>query len=109
YSIELINPDFDNSVGGNWRAHVAAAQQESTLLAAGSTWKYLKGTAEASTPVSEWRQASFDDSSWSPGGAPIGYDPAVQMRTPLTDMRDSYTSVFMRTSFGVASPAQISG
>jgi len=105
YSIELINPDFDNSVGGNWRAHVAAAQQETTLLAAGSTWKYLKGTAEASNPVSDWRQPGFDDAAWSEGGAPIGFDGGgLPMRTLLSDMKGNYTSVFMRTSFDVAIP-----
>jgi hypothetical protein len=105
YSIELINPDFDNSVGGNWRAQPPAQTAGTTLVPSGSTWKYLKGTAEASNPVSDWRQVTFPDASWSAGTAPIGYDGNSTMGTRLSDMQGGYTSVFMRKTFTVNDPA----
>ena len=70
YSIELVNPAFDNNLGGNWRASVAGnpAQQSQTLLADHSTWKFSKGTTEASSPTTAWRQPGYIDSGW-PNGA----------------------------------------
>jgi len=109
YSIELINPALDNSLGGSWRASVAGnpAQQSRALLADHSEWKYLKGTAEASSPTTAWREPSFDDSSWSSGNAPFGYDPAVVMGTAFDDMRGNYVSFFLRRTFAVDDPSVI--
>ena len=107
YSIELINPDFDNSVGGNWRAFggVIAAN---TLFPSGSTWKFFRGFSEAASPVSAWRQPGFDTSGWEEGAGPIGYDNGgVPMGTQLGDMKGSYTSVFMVKTFEVPDPAAI--
>jgi hypothetical protein len=59
YSIELVNPDFDNSVGGNWRAQAPGGGAGTTLFTSNGQWKYLKGTAEASSPTSAWRQLGF--------------------------------------------------
>jgi hypothetical protein len=106
YSIELINPDFDNSVGGNWRAFggVLAAN---TLVPANSNWKYFRGYSEASAPVAAWRQPGFDDSSWEQGPGPVGYDSGLPMGSQLGDMFGGYASVFMRKTFNVANPASV--
>ena len=46
YSIELINPDFDNNLGGNWRSYAPSApSQQTTLFDGGSIWHYRKGTS----------------------------------------------------------------
>ena len=73
YSIELIHPDLDNSLGGNWRASVVGStgQQSQTVVPAGSTWRYRKGTAEASVPSAAWRATAYDDSTWAEGALPI--------------------------------------
>ena len=71
-----------------------------TLLELGSSWRYHKGTSEASSPTTAWRAPTFDDSTWSEGPAPIGYgDPPYG--TLLSDMRNSYTTVFLRSRFEV--------
>ena len=80
YSIELINPNLDNSLGGNWRSYNPAAPKTVTLIAKGSSWEYRKGTAEA-TPapnaIGSWRGLDYvEDSNWKTGTLPIGYDPA---------------------------------
>jgi hypothetical protein len=105
YSIELINPNLDNDLGGNWRASTTTAtgQTSSQLIAAGSSWKYLKGTNEASVPTTAWRLPGFNDSTWASGGTPIGYGETFII-TPLDDMRSNYTSVFIRSSFTVNDP-----
>ncbi|MGE5609609.1 MAG: lamin tail domain-containing protein [Bacillota bacterium] len=112
YSIELINPDFDNSLGGNWRsAGPSGPTKDITLFSSGSTWHYRKGDTEASNPIGAWRQRSFtEDSSWFTGTGPIGYDNnAVLPGSPnLAQMRTDYTSVFLRKTFTVSDPSQFS-
>jgi len=111
YSIELINPAFDNTLGGNWRASVIGnpVQQTQTLITDHSSgWKYAKGTNEVSSPTAAWRQLAFDDSGWLTGASPIGYDPTVAMGTRLSDMRSNYISFFLRKTFVVPDPAPIS-
>ena len=109
YSIELVNPAFDNNLGGNWRASVAGnpAQQSRTLIPDHASWKYFKGLTEASAPTSAWRVLTFDDSGWPTGAAPIGYDPSLAMGTSLNDMRSNYTTVFFRAKFVVTNRAEI--
>ena len=109
YSIELINPAFDNDLGGNWRAAVGsgAPAASSTLINTGSTWSLFKGTTEASSPADAWRAIDFDDSSWLSGAGPIGYGETF-INTSIDDMRYNYTTLFLRKSFTVSDPAAVS-
>src|SRR4051794_11049880 len=104
YSIELINPTFDNNLGGNWRA-VAAAPAMTTLFPAGSAWKYQKGTAALAPTGTAWRGPGFDDGAWTSGATPIGYDSTLPMTTPLNDMFGNYTSVYLRKAFTINKPS----
>lgn len=70
------------------------------ILTNNTTWKYFKGTQEPSTPTSAWRTANFDDSSWQRGTTPIGYGENV-IKTTLSDMRGSYSTIYLRRSFTV--------
>ncbi|MFN0068930.1 MAG: lamin tail domain-containing protein [Limisphaerales bacterium] len=108
FSIELLNPALDNDLGGNWRRSLAGGDAGSTvtLLSLGSTWSYLKGTQEASSPATAWRAAGFNDAAWPSGPLPIGYDPTLPLATRLNDMSGSYTTVFLRRTFEVADPNQ---
>ena len=109
YSIELVNPAFDNNLGGNWRTSVAGnpAQQGAVLIPAQSTWKYFKGLSEASIPTNAWRDLAFDDSAWLSGPAPFGYDPGVAFGTRFDDMSGNYTSFYLRGTFVVDDLAAI--
>jgi len=71
-----------------------------TLVAREQTWRYAKGTAEASEPRENWRRFNFDDSGWSAGQAPIGYGEPTVNKT-LSDMSGNYSSVFLRKKFTV--------
>ncbi len=107
YSIELVNPAFDNDLGGSWRpSEPDAVTPPRTLIAENGVWRYRKGTQEASSPRSLWRQRGFDDSSWAQGGLFIGYGENF-MTTPLNDMRGSYTSVFLRKTFAINDPGAV--
>ncbi len=75
------------------------------LIGAEDEWKYFKGTQEPSSPVTKWRQLSFNDNGWLAGVTPIGYGPVVT--TELTDMRNGYTTVYLRKEFQINNPTDI--
>lgn len=108
YSIELINPAFDNNLGGNWRASVnpAPAQSATTLIASNSTWGYFKGTTEASSPTTSWRALNFNDAGWLSGAGSIGYGESF-ISTALNDMQNNYTTVFLRKKFVATNAAAL--
>jgi hypothetical protein len=110
YSIELINPAFDNSLAGNWRRSVnsAAAPSSTTLITSNSTWRYFKGTGEASSPTTSWRALGSNDAGWLTGAGTVGYGESF-IATPLNDMLNNYTTVFLRAKFVVTNVAQITG
>jgi len=76
-------------------------------IAKGTTWRYRKGTDEASAPATAWRAIDFDDGSWDIGAAPFGYGDGPYGVT-LSDMRSNYASVFLRNTFEIESPAAVS-
>ncbi|MBN1670815.1 MAG: lamin tail domain-containing protein [Kiritimatiellae bacterium] len=72
-----------------------------TLVSRATTWRYAKGTREASDPRSEWRAIDFDDSGWAKGQAPVGY-PSASVNTLLSDMQNTYSTLFLRKTFTVS-------
>ena len=94
------------------RAHVCRAD---VLVGSGATWRYRKGTAEV-TPVDRtaWRTNGLSDSGWPAGQAPFGYANTTDTEYPwlnhvLTDMRNGYSSFFLRHEFNVPDPGSITG
>lgn len=81
-----------------------------TLVPADSSWRFLKGTAEASSPdPTLWRLIGYDDSDWSVANAPFWYgDAQPSPGTRLNDMRNNYTCIFTRKMFVVTNAAEIS-
>ena len=108
YSIELVHPSLDNDLGGSWRSSRGSAASGGALFNSGESWRYFKGTAEPSATAGDWRQIGFADGAWSVGTASIGFgDPFVV--TNLADMRNNYSTVYLRKTFNVQDPAAISG
>ena len=77
------------------------------LVPAGAAWRWLKGTNEASSPVTAWRQVSFNDSAWLLGAAPFHYGEGLTGGTLLSDMRNNYTCIFLRTRFVVTNVSEV--
>ena len=88
------------------------------FIATNSTWRYFKGTTEASDPTNAWREIAFDDSAWLVGQAPFHYGANPMCGggddvviggvtncavggTILSDMRSNYTCIFLRQKFVV--------
>ena len=102
-SMELIHPELDNDLGGSWRsAGTGPVGPSVTYLPSGSSWSYRKGDSEASNPVDAWRELGFSqDASWLSGITPIGYGDGDDA-TVLGDMRNGYSTVYLRKNFTVA-------
>ncbi|MEZ5300451.1 MAG: DUF1800 family protein [Verrucomicrobiales bacterium] len=69
----------------------------------GDTWRYFKGTAEPTPdggglPTLGWAQPGFNDAGWLQGATSIGMGDSDDA-TELTDMKDNYVSVYLRTEF----------
>ena len=114
YSIELVHPDLDNDLGSSWRASVVGGvvnPSGDTLVPRSTSWKYFKGTQEASSPDNTaWRGVGFNDAGWLDGVSPIFYETGSGYSggTDLTgDMPGNYSSVYMRKVFNVADPSLI--
>ena len=75
------------------------------LLEANATWNYR---AEASAAPENWAQASFDDSAWPTGAAPLGYgDSAIATQIATNGSRPVTT--YYRTHFQVADAKALKG
>lgn len=67
------------------------------LFPSGSSWKYFKGRSEASAPDQAlWRTVSFSDSNWDEGESPFFYGEAYPSGTEIPDMRNNYSTLFLR-------------
>jgi len=91
------------------------AANGAVLVPTNSTWNYFKGLSEASSPdPTAWRAADFDDSSWATGQGAFYYENQPGSATEYTgntlldDMFGGYTCVFLRKTFVVTNPADIS-
>lgn len=102
-SMELIHPSLDNNLGGSWRSGGTFASSEVVYLAeASTTWKYFRGTTEASDPVTDWRELVFDDSTWTTATTPVGYGGGYVVNTALTGMQNVHMSMYYRNTFTIA-------
>ena len=86
----------------------------SVVFSNDTEWRYVLGRSEASPgDPTAWRQPSFDDSTWAIGQAPFYYDDqptsatAYTGNTQLTDMRGSYTCIFLRKHFTINNPSDV--
>ncbi|MDA0812826.1 MAG: lamin tail domain-containing protein, partial [Verrucomicrobia bacterium] len=70
-------------------------------------WKYQKGATEPSNPIAAWRAQGFDDSLWSTGDSPFRYGDG-NGGTVLSDMRNSYSTLYLRRTFNVSDVALVS-
>lgn len=79
--------------------YVPAAGVSSTLLSAGSVWRYQDSGAQA---PAGWATPDFDDSGWASGPAHIGWGDGDEA-TVVGPTRP--TTVYLRSTFNVSDPA----
>src|SRR3954453_20867320 len=87
--------------------------QAAVFVGTNSTFRYFKGTQEASTPRDAWRFTNFDDSTWLTGDGAFYFDSDLtdatgyHGNTQLTDMNGFYSCIFLRKTFVVSNVNQI--
>ncbi|MBN1804304.1 MAG: PQQ-binding-like beta-propeller repeat protein [Sedimentisphaerales bacterium] len=69
----------------------------------GSDWEYLAGAH----PQDGWNKPDFDTQTWKSSNAGFGYN-YKNNRTNLKNMKGRYSSVYIRKSFGIPNPDNIS-
>src|SRR6185436_17551475 len=78
------------------------------LLTTNSTWRFLRGTNEASLPdTTSWRSNTFNDAGFADAPSPFWYGDVRPGGTELTDMQNFYTCIFLRRTFVVSNVAEI--
>ncbi len=85
-----------------------AAISQTTLVARGSSWKYLdNGTDQGSA----WVSPAFNDSAWSAGNAQLGYGDGDEVTVVGYGPNASakFITTYFRHSFNVANPGDFSG
>jgi len=70
-----------------------------------SAYKYLKGSEATALPA-DWMSADYSDTGWNTGAAPFRYGDGTG-GTVLTDMANTYTTVYFRTKFTGVGTASI--
>ena len=109
-SIELIHPALDNDLGGSWRLSTAGAGQdgapwEETVFIDHNdrNWRYKKGTSPPAGGAA-WREVGYSENGdWKIGRTSIGYGDNDD-QTLLADMRNNYSTVYLRHLFLVPDP-----
>jgi autotransporter-associated beta strand protein len=82
-----------------------------TLVPAGSAWKYLDTGANLGTA---WRTNSFNDAGWVSGPAPLGYGEMNVGQWPATtnsfgpDANNKFITTYYRRTFSVTNAAGVS-
>ena len=77
------------------------------LVTTNGVWKMFKGTAEPAATRTLWRDLAFDDASWATANAPFSYGKGLTNGTLLADMRNRYSTVYLRTKFQCPNPTDI--
>jgi hypothetical protein len=83
-----------------------------TLLAKGSTWKYLDtgtnlGSAWTVANPGGWTGTNFNDGYWAAGPAPLGFGQIDTGPGPTTTNRSGFTNYYFRQAFVVTNAAII--
>jgi hypothetical protein len=106
-SVELLHPALDNDLGGSWRASGGGSPSTPVTYVPASTtgWRYLRGTNEASNPVTLWRTLAYPATGWQTATVPIGYGGGYALATTLSNMRNRHSTVYYRKTFTVSADA----
>src|SRR5690349_2017293 len=74
------------------------------LLPQNAAWKYTKGTA----PIpAQWKDATFNDTAWPAANAPFYYGETITGGTVVSDMRNNYTTIYLRRTFNIPDAAAV--
>jgi len=73
------------------------------VIGKGADWQYLAGAH----PSGSWTQPDFKAETWKTSAAGFGYN-GRDNKTPLNDMKGNYKVVYIRRSFNIPEPDNVS-
>lgn len=80
-----------------WTLCCTLTASAAQLFPTNSTWRWLKGRSEASSPdITAWRAPGFADTAFTTAPAPFWFGDVRPGGTELTDMSNNYTCLFLR-------------
>jgi hypothetical protein len=104
-----LAPNSQYTIGASSSATATIVDNDSagtptTLVATGSSWKFLDNGSEQGTA---WRGSAFDDSAWQSGAGPLGYGNGTVVTTVSygPDAAKKYITTYFRHGFTVADPS----
>ena len=96
--IESVTLQWEKAEQG--RSQGGGNQEPVFLVDGTSNFSFVKGDKNPSEG-NLWTQPDFDDSKWSSGNGGFGYNNNNFVLTPLPDMKNLYSTVYMRKQFSV--------
>ncbi len=101
---DLSNNDYsgiDDNTVWNFSVQPAPPSGPQTLVAFGSSWKYL---ANGSNQGTAWRSTSFNDAAWLSGNAQLGYGDGDEATVVSygPDANNKYVTTYFRKSISIA-------
>lgn len=91
-----------------WLVLISVSVKGETLFSFGSTFSYLKGS-EAASLGENWKQSDYNSDQWETAPAPFWYgDGTVGLGTQMNDMRNAYTTFYLRSTFDINDIDQLS-
>jgi hypothetical protein len=80
-----------------------AAAPAAVLVPTNATWRFLRGTNEASLPdPAAWQGTNFSDTAFADAAAPFWYGDVRPGGTQLGDMLNNYSCIFLRRTMVVS-------
>jgi len=97
----LLDPKADNNLGASWTTaqECYIPQGGRDLVPLNANWRYLIAAAPTG-----WKDPNFDDSTWSFGNGPLGYDTRIESRvftfgTNFGGVDNTRATYYFRTKF----------
>ena len=108
FTTEKYHTNFSLSADGESVVLTQAVGETSTtLIPTGATWKYLD---DGSSQSIQWRARTYNDSTWSEGPAPLGYENGVTTTISFgDDPENKHITSYFRHTFNVADPSVYTG
>ena len=84
------------------KGRIILPKDSKPIIDKGADWQYLAGA----NPGSGWAQPDFKDIKWKTSAAGFGYSDD-DIKTTLKNMRNRYSTVYLRSSFNLPEPGKI--
>src|SRR6187401_1473614 len=104
---DLFNNNYSGIVDAttwNFTVQDAPPSGPQTLVAYGSSWKYLDNGTNQGTA---WRGTGFSDATWAPGNAQLGYGDGDETTIVSygPDANNKYVTTYFRKTISVTNPS----